>query len=757
MLIFKTPKMNNIALSVILLLVVKIAFAAQQNIFSSRDIIGNITSFLPDNDDPLKLPLLNKEMYGIVPEDLLEACFDNKFDPIPEHFSPSKHDKIWFNKFTPEEVADEYFWATIIRACEAGVELKSCAGYVDHVFDLLLNYENQNETTKMKLLGNFDAFFKYLSESKDYEKISILLRLRLEDRISKRIGKIANDEYGDYSLLENVLLCVEDKDERVQLMKSFGINVHVVLFFMYHHPDSLVESSVYSAMNRLKTAPGISKLMLAYSHEMNHGLVANFKKSLVENFPYQERYYYSMVIEYLHDNKPIETCDIRPSKKCELAAIKGNWEDFKLLHANSNYKNGSSDENNLVLEAVFNNPEIIRTELMPSIDRNRSLYFKVMFSDKFISCNLKDPQTMTLLQIYFDHYSTNQPSVHEFILIYPGIKFDDYEMGILKYLRIKREFIENTDIIEKFDYNITTRAILCTILLTQRDPELLEKTLVGLIDEFGYLLKSANYFKQMIWEKSNFECFSKLLRNEKIRNFFKPSFFILNTKWEIKDYIKIFKSQEHFDLYQCGSNRYIFAKINPIQMIYHLNTLEETERFLEFIPQQAFAFKVEDYNDSFINPLIDFKLMLTVYSNDMENSLKRLNPYYIKPLLNSGKRNIIEIGKILEKWYLDPKHNRYFIKKTFEIIRTTNSHQITVNIKILKLDLLEFIYFAPDSINFVFDLDAILEEFEKLNSKELVRGIYDSLAANEAESTESLNKLKRLRESLKETEMDIQL
>lgn len=108
---------------------------------------------------------------------LIKFSFEAKFNPLPSNFRYSKMDILWFNKFAPEQVKEEAFWFTVLRACDTGADLKSCAAYANDLAQSIIDtpeYFDVPELIKHNLLLIIDQLIK----SKNHGKLIDLLKLQ---------------------------------------------------------------------------------------------------------------------------------------------------------------------------------------------------------------------------------------------------------------------------------------------------------------------------------------------------------------------------------------------------------------------------------------------------------------------------------------------------------------------------------------------------------------------------------------------------
>lgn len=488
---------------------------------------------------------------------------------------------------------------------------------------------------------------------------------------------------------------------------------------MDHQPESFHEFLFPPFEYYQFLARSFDQVFKYYNPEMNHELVYQFKHEILRQYPFDDIEFLKLAVEYLHKNNVSinEHKEINVLKRFELVAIKGNWRDFEKLMIEANFKMEHYIKPETLMSILIRNPEVICKMIFPLVNENKADLFKLLFSSHFEYNRADDSQTETLLQLHIEQYS-NDPGVHNGIIIYPGIRFNDPELRIVDFLITERSNLKQPSSSLAF-------IIINTIVLTQRDPEILENTILeliktGLADDL--ILNEQLVCCQVIWKKVNFECFSRLIGNEKIKIYFPPSFNDCN--WGLDGMIKIMRYPEYFNLYYP-------LRIKPAgfktkyknELFHHLLSFEEVELFLKFyededdfffipelpIPQEQY---IEEYSRN-------YKLVIELCSLDVQRAMIHLNTFFLFKLLENEDARM-ECGRILADWYLD-ESKRNVTKIFFLRLNSANAPIITVNIKIIRSDLLGFFINAPSSIIFNLDRAEIVKGFEKMNRQSLAK------------------------------------
>lgn len=267
------------------------------------------------------------------------------------------------------------------------------------------------------------------------------------------------NNYGDgYASFEKVFLSIDEVFRTGFMIRSLDSSLmpSISMFFMDNHPEKLLELADDMKFDFFKIETDIRKVILHYRPEMNHELVEEFKMKLIQEYNLKEKQRLWDKVKYLHSDVPI--INSNAVEKCESTAIKGNWHDFQeyLIGITDNV----SYDSKLLFDIIYDNPEVISEMILPE---GYSYFFKSAFSRRFIESTTDNPQTMTLLKVYMKYYSS-KPGVYDGVYIYPGMRLNDPDMGFIKFL-MKEKVIK---VIDSF-------AIINTIILTQTDPEILEK------------------------------------------------------------------------------------------------------------------------------------------------------------------------------------------------------------------------------------------------------------------------------------------
>lgn len=691
------------------------------------DIMFELSTFVEGND-VLNLSRTSRRVNELLPENVFDDGFILKFPTPPKYFKPSKLDKLWFNKFSTEEVNYETFWSTALKACESGVELLSCEGYTEYAAGLLVDLESQDEMTKALLMTNLSAIFSGLVRFKKYELILKLIMSENENGdVSYKFQSYFLGLKDGNALFERVFLCFEDEALRVNFMvtclNSF-LMPKISMFFMDYHPEMLLvlDENVSLGFFRLDTLGQM--IFLYYRPEMDHELVLEFKMRLLEEYNFKFKDYFEIAVKYLHGDMILDG-SVDPSRlaqMCEIAAIKGDWKTFKDLVNIDNSGPFLTQDYSRLFEVLSSNPEVIRDIILPSIDNNRAKLFKQSFEDKFLECSAADPLVMTLLNVYMEYYSSN-PGVHCGVFIYPGIKVNDPDLGFIKYLMKEKEYILASI---NSDMRI---AIINTITLIQTDPEILEKTVLdlinnGLVNEFGLSVYGLSVQGQLLWGISSFDCFMKLLGNPLILDHFPPYFYFLK-KWNLKDYVKMLRYPKYFELiYPHRKDILSLIKNMTMQIFYHLLFLEEVERFLKF-----FDFAIPEFQIISSTPLEiqiqesknNFYLIFKACQGRIEMSMKHLNSYFIVELLKQDEKNMRECERILSNWYSSKaREDIQARKRFFDIMRHAGCPTLKIKIRSLTPELFNEFRYSSDFYKFEFDLDAILANVEQMDQYERI-------------------------------------
>lgn len=201
----------------------------------NKDIFAKLFGFLDTRDVCNMKNLSNNFSKTKLPDDIIETSFISRFDPLPEHFRPSRLDKLWFLKFSTEEVDNPEFWTTVMNACGQGVNLSSCEGYAEYAGNLILKYYEQDEVTKVSLKRHEFSIYRSLVKYEKYELLVSLMKLNDENVSQSVVLSYAFNEvkHGN-DVFEKVFLLIRSKDERIKVSKSLHRNFipYIYTFFM---------------------------------------------------------------------------------------------------------------------------------------------------------------------------------------------------------------------------------------------------------------------------------------------------------------------------------------------------------------------------------------------------------------------------------------------------------------------------------------------------------------------------------------------